>query len=180
MDHVQKGKEGTTPQAGEQSTTFDNFYTPQNQNFYSNFRYQKLSKPDQEVRLLSPRDPLDPSCIEFDLIQQVSIQRFQKYSTISYHSGDPKATSELLIDGHSFNAFANLARALTRVIKTWKEEFPSQQLLNWADQICINQSDAEERGHQVNMMREIIRVLNRRLFVLGPASWRTPTTHLTC
>jgi hypothetical protein len=51
--------------------------------------------------------------------------------------------------------FANLGLALRDVIAYWKKNgMENGQELLWADQICINQSDSEERSHQVNQMRD--------------------------
>jgi hypothetical protein len=40
----------------------------------------------------------------------------------------------------------------------------------WVDQICINQADEEEKGHQVELMASIYRHASRVITYLGPQS----------
>jgi hypothetical protein len=44
----------------------------------------------------------------------------------------------------------------------------------WIDAICINQTDASEKGTQVGMMRDIYAYASRVLVWLGPQSHATP------
>jgi hypothetical protein len=78
-----------------------------------------------------------------------------KYTTLSYCAGDPKKTERIIINGHSFNAFANLGHAIRQARYFWKENIAHRELLLWADQACINQSNATERSKQVFMMGDI-------------------------
>lgn len=77
------------------------------------------------------------------------------YNTISYCAGDPRETEIIFVNGLEFNAFARLGHALRQARHFWKEQYDSEELLLWADQVCIDQSNSSERSHQVNFMGSI-------------------------
>ncbi|KAF5694431.1 Heterokaryon incompatibility protein [Fusarium globosum] len=80
-----------------------------------------------------------------------------RYLALSYAAGDHRNTAKILVGGHIFNAFAQLIHALKCAVDYWNKENGCRDgyFLFWVDQICINQSDDVERGHQVMMMRDI-------------------------
>jgi hypothetical protein len=139
---------------------YDNFYTPGNREFYDSFKYADLPKNQHRIRLIRIH-PLAPGAddsttIQCDLLDDISLQEYtEKFTTVSYCAGDPKKTETILIDGLSFNAFANLGHALRQARHFWKKTYGDRELLLWADQICIDQSDSLERSHQVNFMGDI-------------------------
>ncbi|KAG7415198.1 Heterokaryon incompatibility protein 6, OR allele [Fusarium oxysporum f. sp. rapae] len=93
-----------------------------------------------------------------DMVDGVRLSQFTgRYLTLSYAAGDHRNTARILVGGYIFNAFAQLIHALKCAVRYWYREtgYRGECLLFWVDQICINQSDAAERGHQVMMMREI-------------------------
>lgn len=143
-----------------QRTKYDNFYTPQNSEFYSKFGYMSLNPEERRIRLLRIQQ-LEPgedkrSRIKYELIDNQSLAAMQgKFTTISYCAGDPKKIETIIVNGLEFNAFSNLGHALRQVRHFWKEKFDTQELLLWADQVCINQSNPNERSHQVKFMGDI-------------------------
>ena len=70
---------------------------------------------------------------------------------LSYSAGDPSDTQEIRVNKRKFNVFRCLNDALRRLRRR------EQSVLMWIDQICIDQSNTEERGHQVAMMADIYR-----------------------
>jgi len=105
------------------------------------------SRPQSEgsIQNLSPttiREPPD------------AYQRFTwgDYASLSYVWGDESKTCRIIVNGHELKVTRNLEEAL-RVFRDGSE-FQSNFGL-WADAICINQNDFEERGRQVRKMREI-------------------------
>jgi hypothetical protein len=66
--------------------------------------------------------------------------------------GDESKTREIIVNGHSMKVTVNLERAL-RAFRDGSEFHSNYGL--WADAICINQKDYEERSRQVRKMREI-------------------------
>jgi hypothetical protein len=77
------------------------------------------------------------------------------YTAISYCADDPKDTTEIIANGISFNAFANLAQAIDKTCRYREIAHNETSYLLWADQICINQKDLAERSHQVGMMYRV-------------------------
>lgn len=119
-----------------------------------------LDPESDNIRLLriKPPDPenIERALIECDLLDGVSLASHRgKYTTISYSAGDPHDIEIITVNGYSFNAFANLGHALRQARHFWKDRFDEQELLLWADQICINQSSHLERSHQVQLMGDI-------------------------
>ena len=143
----------------EPAPCYDNFYSPENRTFYAQKPYQPLSTSHRQLRLLKL---LSPSIsgehpLSFQLLDQVPLEAAQKkYTALSYCAGDPKKTVPILVNGITFNAFANLGLALQEAVAYWKRRgLDWEKYYLWADQICINQSDTDERSHQVGMMRDI-------------------------
>jgi hypothetical protein len=71
------------------------------------------------------------------------------YTALSYTWGDPKDSTLIVVDGCLVTVGVNLEAALRSLRKHSKF---SQGLYLWADAICINQDDLEERSTQVAMM----------------------------
>ncbi|KAB8072603.1 heterokaryon incompatibility protein-domain-containing protein [Aspergillus leporis] len=71
------------------------------------------------------------------------------YEAISYVWGNSENIRQINCQGYSFNVTASLFQALRQVRQ------PSEPRRIWADAICINQLDLEEKALQVNMMGEI-------------------------
>jgi hypothetical protein len=133
---------------------FDNFYTPANKEFYGLRPYAVL-EPHQ-FRLLKILSCEDDGLLSCEMMENVDIRRIHgRYLAISYYAGNPHETISILVDGHAFNAFATLAHGITNIYRFWTKERPGQDLLLWADQICINQSNLQERSYQVGLMRNI-------------------------
>ncbi|CZT05126.1 uncharacterized protein RCO7_05324 [Rhynchosporium graminicola] len=74
------------------------------------------------------------------------------YAALSYVWGDESKTRSIIVNGRELKVTRNLEEAL-RAFRE-RSEFQSKFGL-WADAICINQNDFEERGRQVTKMREI-------------------------
>lgn len=90
-----------------------------------------------------------------ELVDQVSLGTANgRYIALSYSAGDPGNTKQIMVNGFLFNVFANLEHALECVRKHQTKE-SDEKFLIWADQICIDQSNVEERSQQVQFMPEI-------------------------
>jgi len=146
----------------------DNFYTPQNEEFYKTFKYHDLNRENKEIRLIRLLSPGSDGQIVCELVDNIPLAQYRnQYTALSYCAGDPKKTEAILINGHSFNVFANLGHALREVqsfwtktssqqnrtadrLKFWVKNVLLRKRLLWVDQICINQSNTAERSHQVS------------------------------
>ncbi|GME45589.1 putative flavin-binding monooxygenase-like protein [Neofusicoccum parvum] len=87
------------------------------------------------------------------------------FETVSYTWGDPARVSGLSISGEGgqIGLTLNLSQALPVLTAHSKTD------LLWIDQLCINQDDVHEKGHQVSMMDRIYKTAIRVLIWLGPA-----------
>jgi hypothetical protein len=94
---------------------------------------------------------------------------------LSYAWGPPHPTHEIMVNGQPFLVRENLWRALQTLaeLKDDTRHTPLQygQLEGlgyiWIDAICINQEDVLERGHQVNMMKDIFSTASLVIAWLG-------------
>ncbi|KAI4957284.1 hypothetical protein J4E86_005758 [Alternaria arbusti] len=83
------------------------------------------------------------------------------YEAISYVWGDPNDTVEVQCDGLRVPITISLADALRNFRHT------SEPRVLWADALCINQKDDQEKGHQVKRMGEVYANAKRTLVWLG-------------
>ena len=81
----------------------------------------------------------------------VSLESKPEYETLSYVWGDPNPTNEIIANGSAIKITKNLHTALCYL------RSPGIPRVIWADGICINQLDLEERSCQVRMMDDIYR-----------------------
>jgi hypothetical protein len=157
-------------QPGE--TCCGNFYTPENSNFYSSFRYMDLDSEGCAIRLLRIKPPHSSDTkqapISCDLLDNVPLSTVKgKYTTISYSAGDLNEIERIVVNGLPFNAFSNLGHALRQARHFWRDNFDKQELLLWADQVCINQNNYLERSQQVKIMGDIYAAAQQVLISLS-------------
>ncbi|KAE9371116.1 HET-domain-containing protein [Stipitochalara longipes BDJ] len=72
-----------------------------------------------------------------------------KYAALSYVWGDSRNRVPIVCDERIVKVTVNLADALRHIRDHTEYKFV------WADAICINQVDNEEKGHQVKRMRKV-------------------------
>lgn len=156
---------------------YDSFYSPDNASFYSQYAHNHLDKKRRQIRLLKVfqqkrwrKDYLnrhshwiddckpEPGFLDkyktlaCEVIDGVPLSVCTgQYLALSYAAGDPKDTNYILVNGCYFQAFSQLVHALECAVLYCERNdlIKDGYCLLWADQICINQSDPEERGHQV-------------------------------
>lgn len=132
--------------------------------------YHKLQKPDS-IRLLElqagkEQDPL--VCFMFHVD---SISTAPAYECISYVWGDPNDTEEIQCGiatdhspsssegdapsepGSASSVSFSITKSLAGVLRRLR--LPDAKRIVWADGICINQQDLQEKGHQVALMGKI-------------------------
>ena len=86
------------------------------------------------------------------------------YDAISYVWGDPAHKVTIACDGRPFEITFNLYWALVRRRST------SQPRVLWADAICINQSDLQERSNQVTFMGSLYSNASKVYICMGDAT----------
>lgn len=124
------------------------------ENLRNDYPYLPLNVAEDEIRLLEilPRgsDPSTP--VQACLIHR-SLKQSPRYDALSYIWGHASQQATIRLDDRDFTVTSNLERALRDV--TYFSNRQNEVLVIWADAVCINQRDFEERNAQVKMMWRI-------------------------
>jgi len=124
------------------------------------YQYDTLTHTDS-FRLLEllPGEEGDPLCCR---ILMNRLQNAPMYKAISYCWGSTENPTMIHVSGKQFTVSRNLADCLRRIRSR------TQASVLWADQICIDQADVKERGHQVGIMAIIYKNAELVYVYLGP------------
>ncbi|KAM0693179.1 hypothetical protein Q7P36_006432 [Cladosporium allicinum] len=123
-------------------------------------RALRISGPNEELYF--------ETCIrrsQYDEGQKRHLDGFS-YSAISYAWDDPTPTRKLIVDGEERMVAENLWHFLH--LEYSEYDYGLDGWL-WIDALCIDQSDARERTHQVGIMSEIFGRTDNVISWLGPA-----------
>ena len=85
------------------------------------------------------------------------------YTAVSYCWGSKAPVHTILLNGRSFSIRENLYNFLLR----WVAGSNRRDQYLWVDQLCIDQSNVEERSHQVQSMGDIYASAQRTILWLG-------------
>ncbi|KAF3045317.1 hypothetical protein E8E11_001892 [Didymella keratinophila] len=110
--------------------------------------YERIDSQMGEIRLLR----IQPGAYDDDLVITLDVVVLSDepiYQALSYVWGDTTPVATCFLDRIPFPLNRNLNRALRR----FREE--SDELVLWADALCINQTDLDERAAQVRIMPRI-------------------------
>jgi hypothetical protein len=99
-------------------------------------------------------------------LKHTALSSNAEFESLSYTWGHPNDTTSILCDNDLLPVPTNLAEALQGL------RYADRSRTLWADAICINQSDDEEKGSQVQSMRSIYSQAKRTLIWLGHAKDR--------
>jgi hypothetical protein len=119
------------------------------------------------VRLLELKSGSGEDAIRADL-RPVNLQDKPEYEALSYVWGREPPNDSITVQDHAFATRPNLIAALRRL------RLPNQPRVLWIDAICINQADVDERGQQVNLMREIY-TNAKKVLIFMPADYASST-----
>lgn len=129
------------------------------------YEYEPLNGPD-EIRVLelSATKKRIEACI---LHVSISSRSFQ---ALSYVWGKPAQANEAVVVDKLGRAIGRipLTGNLGNAICDLRDAEELESKVFWIDQICINQQDEEEKGHQVAMMSRIYTQARRVITYLGP------------
>jgi hypothetical protein len=132
-----------------------------------NYIYSTL--PRTSIRLLRFKSSRPSNTVECDL--ECDLQPFPLgdcqlpgYNALSYCWGDPTRSNSLRCNGKEILITTTLKEALSHFVAL---DHGGIEWM-WIDQICVDQSNREEKGTQVNMMREIYRRSRGTVIWLGP------------
>lgn len=136
--------------------------------------YQRLSVLKAEIRLLHIA-PLASVGSSDDTVQctleHVPLGNPPPYVALSYCWGSTANAAEIIVSGRRVNVTLSLETALRRFRN-------GGNLVVWADALCINQSDWEERSLQILRMGAVYRRAKSVSNWLG--RWETSELAVTC
>ncbi|KAI6844147.1 hypothetical protein KC340_g2376 [Hortaea werneckii] len=112
--------------------------------------WKPLDKEKREIRILL----LQPSEEEDDALyadlEIVSLDSEPEYKAISYVWGDATDTTVMFVNG---GKAIEITKSLAAALRRFRESRAFVAL--WADAVCINQEDLQERADQVRIMGRI-------------------------
>jgi hypothetical protein len=124
--------------------------------------YDIISKTSRYIRRLH----LQPGEAEAEIVchlETVSLDDSPDYEALSYCWGNANDTREATCNRSRVSITHSLWNAL-RDLRS-----PNKVCILWGDGLCINQSDEDEKSHQVGMMGEIYRQARKVIVHLGSA-----------
>ncbi|KAF8848522.1 HET-domain-containing protein, partial [Acephala macrosclerotiorum] len=135
------------------------------------YQYQKLTEPDAiRLILLQPSDDLQ-SPLECELISTTlsycQNDLLDHYTALSYVWGDPSLRAMMKVAGRALSITASLDTALRHL----RDSSRTRRI--WADAICINQNDFEERNQQVRQMASVYTVAQHTVIWIGEGTAET-------
>ncbi|KAI1160219.1 heterokaryon incompatibility protein-domain-containing protein [Nemania serpens] len=117
------------------------------------------------VLLLEPAENRDADLIgslQHTTLREQDEELIEPYTAISYVWGNPTPVDKILLDGHEIGITESLGAALRGI----RDATRAHRV--WADAICINQRNVEERNQQVAIMGQIYSFANNTIIYLGP------------
>jgi hypothetical protein len=127
----------------------------------SPFQYSPLSGAEKAFRLLHILPGTRQDDIECLLVESELAAHTDEFEAISYVWGDVFAKTPIQVNSHTLYIGSNLRSALLNLRLT------DRPRAVWADAICINQEDLDERIQQVGIMGDIYRGALRTVVWLG-------------
>jgi hypothetical protein len=129
------------------------------------YKHQPLDFNKHQIRLLKLRDSSERT-MDYRL-ETFDFESAPSYVALSYTWGEEHPTGPISIDGKAFEIRINLLNFLTT--------YQTDEYL-WIDQICIDQSNSEERNNQVRLMWKIYTKCDCVLVWLRDESTCIPST----
>lgn len=146
------------------------------------YDYQPLDVDKAEIRLLSIN--LEPVSEDDLLVFRLDHFNFEdsvpEYVAISYVWGDATQRRSIMVNGKNVSVPENAEVALRYLHRAvlsssveamkvnTRDELGRSRINFWIDSVCANQSDLEERGHQVALTSRIYSSAKFVLIWLGP------------
>jgi hypothetical protein len=124
--------------------------------------YQEL-KGERTIRLLRIRKGWPFQKIECQF-KNVQLGTSESYEAVSYVWGDLSRAGSILVDGGHLTITKSAYDIIHRRRSAWMDQ------LIWIDQVCINQTDSDEKASQVQMMEHIYKEAVRVTAFLGESA----------
>jgi hypothetical protein len=116
----------------------------------SPYQYVPLNQQKNEFRLVELQQSQSVNDTLVARLRHYSFQDPPPYLALSYHKGDPRSFVIILLDGIEVPISLNLEKALRQLR-------PSKYHLIWADSLCIDQQEENEKAAQILRIRVIYR-----------------------
>lgn len=126
--------------------------------------YRPLNAKISEIRvltLLPSNKPIDPVHCSLDY---VSLDDKPRFEALSYVWGPSTPRHDIFLDGAKFTVTPSLHAALTALRHRKKPR------IVWADAICINQDDDDDKAYQVPLMGRLYTEATRTVIWLGASN----------
>jgi hypothetical protein len=94
-------------------------------------------------------------------VRTINLDENPTYEALSYCWGDPKPSSQIILEGRSAYISLNLYKALQELRSR------TEMRVLWADALSIDQSNSSEKSQQILLMRQIYRQARKVLIYLG-------------
>jgi hypothetical protein len=108
---------------------------------------ERLSKDQIRILEILPSD--DPTVLVRCELRTYDLPHALEYEALSYRWGDLKEWREIMCDNQVITVTPNLHDALAKL------RLPRTRRIIWADALCINQADKDEKAIHVARMDEI-------------------------
>ncbi|KAG6362939.1 hypothetical protein INS49_008034 [Diaporthe citri] len=132
----------------------------------------------------SPFSPLDPSLRQIRLLriepnpsdlsavlETVSLDDGPKYTALSYTWGTEMSSGAgIALNGQGQTWRLPITRNLEVVLEHLCASGDGKPITLWIDALCINQTDVEEKSHQITLMRDVYSGAEATCLWLGPAA----------
>lgn len=135
-----------------------------------NLIYKQLQAENLEIRVLEILSASEGSLVDCKF-HTVALNDAPVYSALSYVWGATGPKVRMILEGYPIIVTENLESAIRHSYHHWAAANPDHESSSfrlWADAICINQDDLDERSLQVQLMRQIYSSAELILSWLGP------------
>jgi hypothetical protein len=142
------------------------------------YRYLPITDHDG-IRLIVLQPSADKAATVQCEILHVTLRQAQDeicdhYTALSYVWGDPNDTTSILVEEYPLRVTKSLERALRHL----RDE---KRYLNvWADGVCINQNDEDEKSKQVQQMGRVYETAHHTVIFLGECEPATEVALFRC
>ncbi|KAJ9137699.1 HET-domain-containing protein [Pleurostoma richardsiae] len=126
--------------------------------------YSHLDPEKSEIRVITLSPAKDENSGIQCSLRTVSLDEKPRFDALSYVWGDVAVTDDITVEGQRFPVTLNLRDALRHL------RHPKKPRTLWIDAICINQTDMDEKSHQVPLMGRIYSEAQDVLVWLGPST----------
>ncbi|GIZ37360.1 hypothetical protein CKM354_000081000 [Cercospora kikuchii] len=118
--------------------------------------YKKLNQRKNQIRIaiLTPEVPSSRDQPIHLTLETVNLGSDPEYEALSYQWGDPKITTEIFLNGSSWQVTKNLHSAL-KAFRSSSEGSDRSPVRLWIDAVSINQLDLSEKAWQIPLMFKI-------------------------